>query len=181
MKSTSVIAAFLLAASTILNAQTNKSLSYGLKAGMNNSHISGYEANGEKTGYIGTEIYGSFFLEMSIGKTTLFGTELLYSFTDDDQFIEIPLHVKQILSKKFTVFIGPKLDFFPEKLVVKNENMEFRTLGISADAGIQFNLLKRLFAEARYSVGLTKQINDVPFDILDGKRNTFRLGIGFRF
>lgn len=163
-----------------LDAQADKKIRFGIKAGLNHSVINGYETNGTKTGYIGTEVYSSLFADVVIAATTYFETELLFSFTDDAHFIEVPFHIKQQLSKRFNLFLGPKLDFSIDNQTQKYWN-DFKRVGISVDAGCQFAFLKRFFVEARYSKGLTKQIYDTFFDINDGKRNTFRIGAGIRF
>lgn len=69
------------------------------------------------------------------------------------------------------------------------ETEERRTFGLGLDAGIEYKLSTRFFLEARYTYGFISQINELsnPGDlsegggILDGKRNTFRIGLGYKF
>ena len=81
------------------------------------------------------------------------------------------------------MFLGPKLDILVDNLAsdLDNSYNKFKTLGISADMGVQFEIYRRFFAETRYSYGFTEQVNDYFLDINNGKRNTFRVGIGYRF
>jgi hypothetical protein len=163
-----------------LSAQKEKKKSFGIKGGLNHAVINGYETNGDKTGFIATTVYGAFFAETQIGSTTFLVNELLFSWVNDWHFIEIPFHIKQMLNPKLGVFLGPKLDFAADKFDNSKESKS-DFCGISIETGVHFNFAKRIFAEGRYSIGLSKQFRDESFDINDGKRNNFRVGVGFRF
>lgn len=163
-----------------INAQTNKKSHFGIKGGLNHTVINGFETNGTKTGFTGTSVYGAFFVETQIGSTTFLVNELLFSWTNDWHFIEIPIHIKQMLNTRWSVFLGPKLDFAADKFD-KTKADKSDLCGVSVEAGTQFNFSKRIFAEGRYSIGLSKQFKDESFDINDGKRNNLRFGFGFRF
>lgn len=176
---------FLLALTYIclavqLNAQKEKKTSFGIKGGLNHTVINGYETNGNKTGFTGTTVYGAFFAETHIDSTTFLAYELLFTWVNDWHFIEIPFHIKQMLNPRLGVFLGPKLDFAADKFDNSKESKS-GFCGVSLETGAQFNFAKRIFAEGRYSIGLSKQFRDESFDINDGKRNNFRLGVGFRF
>src|ERR1700741_1207305 len=95
---------------SLLQAQTERKTGFGIKGGLNHSRVNGFETNGKRTGYIGTELYVSLFASARIGATTFFDTELLFSYTNDYHFIEIPVHIKQMLAKRISLFLGPKLD-----------------------------------------------------------------------
>ena len=160
-------------------AQHDEKLSpFGLKTGLNRSVVNGKESDGTPTGFIGLELYVSFFIDNEIKKNWRFENEILFSFTDDYQFIEIPLRFKYQIFRKTILAAGPKLDF-----VLNNDDeiYDFNNFGISAEIGMQYELTKRLLSEFRYSLGLLPQINDFTLDIYDGKRNTLRLGLGYRF
>lgn len=165
-------------------AQRQFKTSIGFKGGFNHSVIRGYDSYAQKSGFIGNSVYGSLFSEIELNKKWELGTELLFSFTDDNHFIEIPVHFKRKLADKWSFFLGPKLD-----IIVDNDEddgyvtrrYKFKTVGVSPEVGIQFNFIKRLFAELRYSRGIMPQIDDYSFDYYEGKRSTFRAGIGVRF
>lgn len=162
----------------VVSGQHKNLTSIGFKAGMNRSIINGHELNGTKTGYVGLELYLAFFADTELSTRWRFENEILYSFTDDYHFIEIPLHVKYSIFKGTFVFLGPKLD-----MIVSNDDeiYDFNNFGVSIEPGIQYEITKRIISEIRYSMGLMKQINDFALDIYDGRRNTLRLGLGFRF
>lgn len=148
---------------------------FGFKAGYNGSDISGVETNGAKTGYVGGELYGAFFGDSEISKRLNLGYELLVSWTNDYHFVEIPVHLKYNFTHKWSTFAGPKLDFLADAI------NQYKKFALSAEAGVQYNISRRFFGEARYARGLTRQVNDPFLDINRATRNTMRVGIGVRF
>ena len=162
----------------IVSAQHKSLTSFGFKGGINRSVINGHELNGARTGYVGIELYGAFFADTELDARWRFENEILYSYTDDYHFVEIPLHVKYSFVKRTFVLLGPKLD-----MIVNNDDQiyDFNNFGVSMELGIQYEITQRIISEIRYSKGLMKQINDFGLDIYDGRRNTLRLGLGFRF
>lgn len=176
-----IISAFILVMSINLTvtAQNEKRLTpFGLKAGLNRSVINGKELDGTATGFIGLELYVSFFIDNELNEKWRFENEILFSFTDDYHFIEIPLRLKYQIYKKVILTAAPKLDF-----VLNNDDeiYDFNNFGVSVEVGMQYELTKRIISEFRYSLGLLPQINDFALDIYDGRRNTIRLGLGYRF
>lgn len=176
-----IISAFILVMSINLTvtAQNEKRLTpFGLKAGLNRSVINGKELDGTATGFIGLELYVSFFIDNELNEKWRFENEILFSFTDDYHFIEIPLRLKYQIYKKVILTAAPKLDF-----VLNNDDeiYDFNNFGVSLEVGMQYELTKRIISEFRYSLGLLPQINDFALDIYDGRRNTIRLGLGYRF
>lgn len=176
-----IISAFILSMSFNLSAtaQTGKKLTpFGLKAGLNRSAINGKELDGTATGFIGLELYASFFIDNELNEKWRFENEILFSFTDDYHFIEIPLHLKHLIHKKVFLAVGPKLDF-----VLNNDNeiYDFNNFGVSVELGMQYELTKRIISEFRFSLGLRPQVNDYALEIFDGRRNTIRVGLGYRF
>jgi hypothetical protein len=151
---------------------------FGFKAGFNRSNVKGKETDGDKTGYIGGEVYAGFFTEIMVGKQFNIGSECLFSWTDDYHFVEVPVHLQFSFARNWSVFAGPKLDFLLDS---SDEFYRFKNFGISADMGVQYNILRNLFAEIRQSIGFTEQITDVALDINNAKRNTSRIGLGIRF
>ena len=163
-----------------LSAQTGKKTRFGIKGGLNHTVINGYQLNGEKTGFVGTSIYGALFAETHLGPGTYLVNEVLFSWTNDWHFIEVPFFIKQMLTQRLSVFLWPKLDLAADKFDNgKGSKSDF--CGLSLETGVQFNFTKRLFAEGRYTIGLSKQFKDESFDINDGRRNNLRFGGGFRF
>lgn len=106
--------------------------------------------------------------------------ELLFSWVNNRHFIEATIHLKQMLNDRTAVFPGPKLDITADRFASQKRSKS-GFAGISIGTGAQYHFSKHLFAEGRYSIGLSKQFRDVFFDINDGRRNDLRFGVGFRF
>lgn len=165
-----------------LSAQTEKQINFGVKVGSNHTVINGYETNGDKIAFIGSSVYSAIYAEMLIGTTTYLNSELVFSFTNinDWSCLEIPFHIRQLLNSKASLFMGPKLDLVAGKL---NQSANYKSIfcGLSFESGAQYNFVNHIFIEGRYSIGISKQFANESFDINDGKRNTLRFGLGYRF
>lgn len=146
---------------------------FGFKAGANQSYLNTSSDNG----YSGLELYGGFFAETGLSKKVSFQYELLYSYTDDISFVEIPLLFKYHINNKWSFMAGPKLDVIANKSI---EGALYEPLSVSISIGVQYNISKRFFAEGRYGLGLSKEIiTDSNSDTFS--RNTLRLGLGYKF
>ncbi len=182
-----VVCLFLLICSGSILAQTTdasttNTTTFGIKGGVSYANLHGnmsYSNGSSGNGLSDTNFYVGLFAETTLNNRWAIGNEILFSYTDDIHYIEIPVHVKYKFWKKFQVFAGPKLDF-----VLANTNnittwQVNNTLGISADVGLQYQITKHLFTELRYSYGFTKQLTD-PGTYSDAQRNTLRLGVGLQ-
>lgn len=117
--------------------------------------MNGYETNGAKTGFIGSTVYGSLFGERGISENKFLSAELTYSWVNDWNFIEISFHFRQMLNRQISIFAWPKLDVAADK-IDKTKESTSRLLGISAEAGAQYDFSDHLFAEVKYSVGVRR-------------------------
>lgn len=150
---------------------------FGFKAGVNFSDIIGTDfETGEKTGFIGTEIYGGLFADTKIAQKWSIQTEATFSMTSDFFFIETPVLLKRQIVKNLSAFAGPKAQYVFDTF----DSVE-RNLGLGADLGVQYDLPKDFFIEARYGFGFTEQINENFLGIENGRRNVLRIGAGFKF
>ena len=169
----------IIASNLFVQSQIKDNTKIGLKVGYNNSIINGVESGGDKTGYVGNELYFGAFVSRIINEKVNLQLELIYSYTEDYNFLELPLNVKYQLYNKWNLFIGPKIDFIVDEK--ESEYYKFNKLGISGDLGLQYSFTTQFFIETRYSKSFSEQITDFQLDINRGKRNTFRIGIGYRF
>lgn len=158
--------------------QINKNPIFGFKGGLNKSYIVAENNNY----YTGLELYVGFFMDTNLKSGFKIQNEIIFSYTDDYHFIEIPVLIKYQISNKYSIFAGPKLDFIPDN---DNDDFEydyqFKNFGISGVLGGQYNLTKRFFFEIRYSRSFTAQIDDLVLELYNSKRRTVRLGVGFKF
>ena len=71
---------FLMSINLTVTAQHDKKLTpFGLKAGLNRSVVNGKELDGTATGFIGLELYVSFFIDNELNKKWRFENEILFS------------------------------------------------------------------------------------------------------
>ncbi len=124
-------------------------------------------------------LYGGIYLNTRFHKKWSFQNEVDFSITNGYLFIEVPMVLKYHINDKWSVFMGPKLDILLNNDLKYFGDTDFKTYGISAEIGIQYNISKRFFIEARYSYSFSKQINFKHFP--SNNRTTFRIGIGYRF
>ena len=181
MKKSLIVVIVLLGVSWKLQAQIEiNKLTFSFKGGYNHTVINGYETNGIKTGFTGSTIYGAFVIEKGITESKFFNTALLFSWVNDWHFLEIPFHYRQKLNRKTSIFAGPKVDLAADKFDKTKESTS-KLLGISAEIGAQYNFSMHVFAETEYSIGISRSFNDTSFDINSGRRDNFRIGIGYYF
>lgn len=155
-----------------------KKTRFGFKGGLNKTDIRGIMADNNKTGYSGTELYGSFFADTQLSKKWHIENEILFSYTDSYHFVEVPIHLKYKLSSKFNILFGPKFEFLIGNVSDYGSDIS-KYYGVSFEVGSQFKINKSFFVEFRYSKSFTKQFD--YFDFYEGKRNTLRIGIGTYF
>lgn len=171
-----IIVLFCFSYTTAYSQQIKPTI-FGLKIGFNNSVINGIELDGDKTGLVGYELYASLFSNSKLNEKLNLENEILFSYTDDFIFMEFPIHLKYKIRDLWSILFGTKIDFIP----TENINSKYKPMGVSAELGVQYDINKRYFAELRVSKGFTKQIDDFILEIYDGKRNTFRFGLGVNF
>ena len=160
-----------------LNTKTKRETTFGIKSGfISSSYTNSVSLNKPR----GVGFYGGLFSETRFNKKWSFQNEVNFTITEGNIFIEIPLFLKYHINDKWSVFMGPKMDF----LVTDSSRHYFgegnyKTLGISAEIGVQYNLSEKLFIEGRYSHSFTNQLEYKKFDTR--KRKTLRIGLGFKF
>jgi len=173
----SAIAVFAFAFS---NAQDSK-LSFGVKAGVNLSSISGAKGEDGSDAKGRTGFYVGGLANYSISDKLSIQPEVLYSMEGADKnsldYIRIPVMAKYEVVENFSILAGPSFAF---RMAAENERVEKGTK--SSDFGIGFGAayaFGNIFVDARYNMGLS--------DIKDGeggdslKNNNIQLGIGYKF
>ena len=156
--------------------QIEKKTTFGIKGGSIGGHIARVDRS-KINGIQG--LYAGIYVNTRFHKKWSFQNEVDFTITNGYLFIEIPAVLKYHINDKWSVFMGPKLDILLNGESTYNTYTHFKTLGISADVGIQYNISKRFFIEARYSYSFSKQITFKNIPSIN--RQTFRVGIGYRF
>lgn len=131
-----------------------------------------------------TGFYLGAFFNLNLGKKLGIRPELNYISTpvggDLSEFkldqIQIPVLLQLNLGERLKVMAGPSFGF----MVDSAESQESFNLAI--DMGASFDVGKKLFIEARYSLGTTNLIEDSSWGpSADLTVNGFQVGAGFKF
>ncbi len=166
-------------------AQENSTtpISFSIKSGVNNSSTNGNDSQGQRSGYLGTEAYGGLFLEKTVSENGSFEIGALISWTDIYTFLETPVVYKYHILKKWHVFSGVRIDFLlnPEEDLNQRGSEVINNIGFGIPIGVQYDISNTFFAETVYNFGFTKLASDNVLDILFARRNTFRVGVGYKF
>jgi hypothetical protein len=174
---TAILTAVALIALTITgDAQTFK---LGIKAGPNFANFSGGIDDLEYRGR--TSFHAGAAAELGITSSFAIAPELLYSSqgADVDEFgdfnldyVAVPVLARfYILSDKLSVDVGPQFSFLIDEAeaAIENEQFDFAIAG-----GVTLNVTKSLFAQARYTFGLTEASADAEV-----KNSVFQLSLGY--
>ncbi|SHE36080.1 hypothetical protein SAMN05444408_10161 [Chryseobacterium takakiae] len=166
--------------SSILYSQKSP-IQYGITAGWNHSIYNDVNANGEKNkGDSSDEMYGGIIFEKRFSKKSAIRTALLISYTDSVTFLEFPVLYKYIFYNRFSIFLGPKIDY-----IIKQEWDDVYKLnnkiGFSTSFGIEYRLTNNLYIEASYSHGYTNQLDTQDSSSISAKRNLYRMGLTYFF
>lgn len=168
---------------SILMYSQNYPVKYGVKAGWNYSNVNAVDEKGGPSGYqsdVIAEAYAGFVFEKQITSKSYIQLGTLVSFTDRVTFLELPMYYKYNFYKKFSLFLGPKLNYIPDS--ESSQPYHFRKrLGISGDIGIDYKISNHFTMEANYSKGFTKQYDDLILTYYQARRDVFRIGISYYF
>lgn len=162
------------------NAQTIK---FGVKAGLNYANFSGSEINTDAiTSYhLGALAEIRIFDSFSIQPELIYSTQgasyknVIDEYKNELGYISLPVMSKIYLSDSFSLEVGPQASFLLSKKDEFNLN-NYNTFDFSVNAGLGFKITESLFAQARYSLGLTEISKNA-----DAKNNVVQLSVGFMF
>ncbi|HEX9979833.1 MAG TPA: porin family protein [Flavobacterium sp.] len=159
------------------NAQVFK---LGIKAGPNFSSFSG----GEGIDYSSrTSIHAGAVAELGLTSKFSLQPELLYSSQGADvdgagdfnlDYVAVPVLAKiYILPNKFSIDVGPQFSFLIDEAeeALENEKFDFAVAG-----GVTLNITKSIFAQARYTFGLTEASKEAEVT-----NTVFQVSVGYMF
>lgn len=162
------------------NAQNVK---IGVKAGLNYANFTGSEIQTDAI----TSYHAGIVAEISVLDSFSIQPELLYStqgasyenaideYKNELGYISLPVLLKIYLSDSFSLDVGPQASFLLNKKDEFNLN-DYNTFEFSANAGLSLKITKSLFAQARYSLGLTEVSKNA-----DAKNSVVQVSLGVLF
>jgi hypothetical protein len=183
-----LLAAVLFAGSFAMQAQ---GINFGVKAGANFSNFSGdLDTDGI------TNFHAGAVLELNIVPTFSVQAEGLFSsqggkavYTEDGavgvardinlDYISVPVMAKfYLLPDRLSLMAGPQFSFLVNDA---KEQFDAKTFDLAAAGGVELKIIAGLFAQARYTIGLSNVFDDVEGFDVDAKNAVFQLSVGYFF
>lgn len=130
-------------------------------------------------GYYGLTVYEKFLPEIQLGTNLSVRSQMVFSYTENYHFIQLPLHVRYQLNDKWSVFTGPKLDTFLDRTGRYGD--AFNAFGTAIDVGLRYDATENIFAEISYSYSLSNQSTNAAYPFYAGQKSTLQIGSGFKF
>ena len=180
MKKIFITLLFIGTGITSLNAQTVK---IGIKAGLNYANFNGSDI---KTDAI-TSYHAGLVAEIGLLNSFSIQPELLYStqgasyknaideYQNELGYLSIPVMLKLYVTKSLSLEAGPQASFLLSKKDEFNLN-DYNTFDFGVNAGLGLQITKSLFAQARYTLGLTEVSKNA-----DIKNSVVQVSVGIMF
>lgn len=164
-------------------AMQAQGIDFGIKAGANFANFTG-DINSDGI----TNFHAGAVLELNVVPTFSVQAEGLFSsqgatYKDtaldiaEDlnlDYISVPVMAKfYVLPESLSIMAGPQFSFLVNEA---EEAFESKSFDLAAAGGVELKIIAGLFAQARYTIGLT----DV-YDDIDAKNAVFQLSVGYMF
>lgn len=185
MKKIVLVAVIAIISMAGVNAQT----SFGAKAGLNVANLIGDVTDNKSL--IGFNV--GVFAEITLADSFYLQPELLYSTqgatfdfpiigsTDLKlNYINLPIMFKYDVANRFYLEAGPQVGFLVsaelDDLDVKDS---YESTDFGANFGLSYGFTEKLFAQARYNIGMTDIVKDNGNDKISNAVLSFSLGYKF--
>lgn len=174
-----VMALFVVA---YADAQHNN---FGVKAGLNVASLS----NSDSSTLIGFHFGGlaEFMViteKLSLQPEVLFSTQGAKSDADEDlklNYITVPVMFKYYFLEYFSVEAGPRVGFL---ISAKEGNSDvkdsYNEIDFGVDAGVNYDITKKIFAQLRYDYGIIDVQKGVPSGEDGSKNGVIQLSVGVK-
>ncbi len=176
-----LVIALILIFSTNISAQPDNRVKYGLKGGINfDSYSAKVATSGTEVGGDSAASYYSLIAEVKMSEFDFLNVNATYAITSNVNLIQVPLHYRKILYKRWSAFAGPQFDFIVnDDLIDLDEDVLLKKYSFTLAAGLQKDFGEHWFFELRYSRGITNILEDLGNNLEELKINEFRFGIGY--
>ena len=153
------------------NAQGVK---FGVKAGIDFATIkisgSGYSAPASET-----QFYAGTFADITASEKIHIQPELVFVFNKEVRQLQLPLLAKIFVAEKLGILVGPDVFIDLNKKIDGQ-----KSAGVGLDFGGAYEIDKNLSIEAKYNLGITNLIKNIPSGI-NKKINGLFLGMDYKF
>lgn len=174
---------------------------FGVKAGLNTSMITGTDAvmtstNGFHAGaLVEFKILGKFAIQPEL-MFSMQGAKIVLKDESAEtlsklNYVTVPVMAKYYVISGLFVEAGPQVGFLvsaKDEVYNKLDNTtnvadvkdKFKSLDVAVNVGVGYDILDKVFAQVRYSVGLT-DINNDALNSKTIKSGVFQLSLGYKF
>ena len=163
-------------------AMQAQGINFGIKAGANFANLNGdLDTDGITSFHAGAVLELNLIPVFSVQAEGLFSSQgaeyenELGAVTDIDlSYISVPVMAKYyIVPSKLSLMAGPQFSFLVDEA---EEALDSESFDMAAAGGVELKIIAGLFAQARYTIGLTNVNKDV-----DSKNAVFQLSVGYYF
>ncbi|WP_372755060.1 porin family protein [Mariniflexile sp.] len=157
----------------------SQEVKYGVRGGYSISNLD-FEGTAPTDNQHRNSFYIGFFGDVRLSKTLAIVPELQFGAEGANEetlhldYIQAPIIFKFRLSEKLRFGLGPQVGLKINKVDDDAKNMAY-----SGIAGIDFKLTHMLFADLRYTYGMTNVFDDyLPYE---AKNTNIQIGVGYKF
>ena len=191
MKKMILVAVIALFSMVGVNAQT----SFGAKAGLNVANLSGDITDNKALIGFNVGVFAeimladSFYLQPELVFSaqgtligdSLFGFDLFFLIENFNlNYINIPIMFKYDVANRFYLEAGPQIGFLVSaKFADVDVKDDFESTDFGANFGLSYGFTEKLFAQARYNIGLSNIAKDSGGDKISNAVLSFSLGYKF--
>ncbi|MDO7173604.1 porin family protein [Mariniflexile sp. AS56] len=157
----------------------SQDVKYGIRGGYNISNLD-FDIEAPMLNKHRNSIYIGFFGDIRFSKTVALVPELQFSAEGARveawqlDYIQAPILFKFQISEKYRFALGPQVG-----LKVNKVDDGVKNLAYSAVAGLEYKISHMLFADIRYTYGVTNVFDDyLPYE---AKNTNVQIGVGYKF
>lgn len=160
-------------------SSTFQGVKYGIRGGLNISNLS-FDGTPTMVNKHRNSFYIGFLAEIGLSKTIALMPEIQFSPEGANEevlhldYIQAPILIKFRLSEKLKFGLGPQVG-----LKVHKEGDGVKNFAYSGIAGIEYKISHLLFADVRYTYGISDVFDDNLN--LSAKNSNIQLGVGYKF
>lgn len=160
-------------------SSTIKDVKYGVRGGFTISNLD-FDPAPPMTNKHRNSMYFGFFATISLSKTVSLMPEIQFSAEGGNEevlhldYLQMPIFVRFKLSEKVHVGLGPQVSLKSNKVDDGVKNFAY-----SGIAGVEYKISHVLFADLRYTYGVTNVFED--YLNFEAKNTNIQIGVGYRF
>ena len=164
---------------TKIEGSTFQGVKYGIRGGLTISNLD-FDETPTMENKHRNSFYIGFFADIGLSRTVSIVPEIQFSPEGANMevlhldYIQAPIFIKFRLSEKIKIGLGPQVGL---KSYKKNDGV--KNFAYSGVAGLEFKLSHMLFADVRYTYGISDVFDDNL--AVSAKNSCVQIGVGYKF